>query len=213
MSVESDVYTIVLNRNWEFTGEMKTVKDAMTQFLSQEDSNGWEAICIDYKEQVDYVTGDVIGYDYSDYTIKSVSRNEWHFQPVFKYTPYIKCANNRIIRIPTVLIAKNYASMPKRLERVSKTAIWKRDNFTCQLTGKKLDKHTGSVHHVIPKSRGGKDTWDNMVLCDLPLNQKIGNKMPDEAGYKLLRVPKAPTPGIHYVSIKHEDWKIFIKNQ
>ena len=44
MSVESDVYTIVLNRNWEFTGEMKTVKDAMTQFLSQEDSNGWEAI-------------------------------------------------------------------------------------------------------------------------------------------------------------------------
>ncbi len=136
MSVENDVYTIVLNKNWEFTGETKTVKDTMTQFLSQEDSNGWEAICIDYKEQTDSKTGDVTGYDYSNYTIKTVSRNEWYFQPVFKYSPFIKCANNRIMRIPTVLIAKNYGSMPKRLERVTKTAIWKQDNYICQLTGK-----------------------------------------------------------------------------
>lgn len=212
MSVENDVYTIVLNKNWEFTGETKTVRDTMTQFLSQEDSNGWEAICIDYKENSNPETGEITGYDYSNYTIKTVTSNEWFFQPVYKYSPFIKCANNRIMRIPTVLIAKNYGSMPRKLERVTKTAIWRRDNFICQLTGKKLDKHSGSIHHVIPKSRGGKDTWENMVLCDLPLNQKIGNKMPEEAGYKLLRVPKPPAPGTFHVSIRHEDWKIFIKS-
>jgi hypothetical protein len=212
MSVENDVYTIVLNRNWEFTGETKTVKDTMTQFLSYDNHSNWEAIVIDYKEKIDSDTGEVIGYDYEDYTIKTVTRDEWFFQPVYKYSPFIRCAQNKIMRIPTVLIAKNYKEMPKRLERVSKTAIWKRDNYTCQITGKKLDKHNGSIHHVIPKSLGGKDTWENMVLCDLKVNQKIGNKMPDEAGYKLIKTPKAPAPGTFYVSIKHEDWKIFIKH-
>lgn len=210
MAIENDVFTIVLNKNWEFTGETKTVKDAMTQFLSQEDSNGWDAICVDYAEKVND-NGEVVDFDYSNYTLKTVSRSEWMFQPITKYTPFIKCANNRVMRIPTVLIAKNFARMPERFEKVTKHGIWKRDNYTCQITGKKLDKQNGSVHHVIPKSLGGKDTWENMVLCDIKVNQKIGNKLPEEYGYKLIKSPKAPAPGTHYVSIKHVDWKIFIK--
>ncbi len=105
MSVENDVYTIVLNRNWEFTGETKTVKDTMTQFLSYDNNSNWEAIVIDYKEKINSETGEVIGYDYNDYTIKTVTRDEWFFQPVYKYSPFIRCAQNKIMRIPTVLIA------------------------------------------------------------------------------------------------------------
>ncbi len=123
MSVENDVYTIVLNRNWEFTGETKTVKDTMTQFLSYDNNSNWEAIVIDYKEKINSETGEVIGYDYNDYTIKTVTRDEWFFQPVYKYSPFIRCAQNKIMRIPTVLIAKNYKEMPKRLERVSKAIL------------------------------------------------------------------------------------------
>jgi 5-methylcytosine-specific restriction endonuclease McrA len=83
----------------------------------------------------------------------------------------------------------------------------------CQYSGKNLKKSEGNIDHVIPKSKGGADTWDNMVLCSRDVNLRKGNKLNDEVGIKLIKQPKAPRPIYAYEmvrEVKHPDWEPFI---
>ena len=77
-----------------------------------------------------------------------------------------------------------------------------------------LRPEEGSLDHVVPRSRGGPDTWENLVWAAKNVNQRKGNRLPHEAGLKLLSVPRAPkelpvtalirsVPGI-------DDWKLFL---
>ena len=70
------------------------------------------------------------------------------------------------------------------------------------------------AQRVVPRSRGGPDTWENLVWAAKGVNQRKGNRLPHEAGLKLLSVPRAPkevpvtalirnAPGI-------DDWKLFL---
>src|SRR6266567_924482 len=56
----------------------------------------------------------------------------------------------------------------------------------------KLRPEEGSLDHVVPRSRGGKDAWENLVWSSKAVNTKRGNRLPHEAGLKLLTVPRAP---------------------
>jgi 5-methylcytosine-specific restriction endonuclease McrA len=78
-------------------------------------------------------------------------------------------------------------------------------------TNKKLSKDELSVDHVIPKSRGGKDTWDNLVCCDRLLNSKKGSKSVAEMGLKLKYKPYKPTTGMNF-EIYKDEWASFLKN-
>lgn len=118
------------------------------------------------------------------------------------------------IRCPTVLINPRFNKMPKRLPRLTKQAVLARDGFTCAYTGKKLDKKTATVDHVIPRHHGGKDSWDNLVACDKETNFKKGSRLNEEIGLTLLRKPKAPQPipvSATIKSINHSSWKHFIQ--
>ena len=81
--------------------------------------------------------------------------------------------------------------------------------YTCQYSGKKLNKDQLSIDHILPISRGGKDTWENMVCCDRDVNSAKSNKLPDEAGLKLINKPKKPTNGLVFDTIRDE-WKMFL---
>jgi len=78
-----------------------------------------------------------------------------------------------------------------------------------------LRPEEGSLDHVLPRSRGGKDEWGNLVWSDKTVNAKKGNRLPHEAGLKLLRVPRAPKE-LPVTSLIHNahgivDWKLFVK--
>ena len=75
----------------------------------------------------------------------------------------------------------------------SKSNIFVRDNFTCQYCGVKLGKRQCTVDHVIPKSRGGKNKFDNVVCSCFECNNKKGDRLPSEAGMTLKRKPLIPT--------------------
>lgn len=74
--------------------------------------------------------------------------------------------------------------------RPTRLAIFKRDKMTCQYCGK---KSRITIDHVLPTSRGGKNTWENMVAACFSCNNKKGGKTPDEAGLTLVRTPEAYT--------------------
>jgi 5-methylcytosine-specific restriction endonuclease McrA len=147
-------------------------------------------------------------------SMNPVSWSEWMLLPIRSWDLTISSVN-RIYRVPTVIIATNYSKMPVKYfkGKPSKDAIYNRDNGICQYSGKKVDRHSATVDHIVPRSKGGADSWTNLVLCSKDINSKKGNKTNSEAGLTLLKAPIAPQPIPVYALIKeakHEDWKHFL---
>lgn len=95
--------------------------------------------------------------------------------------------SSRVIRL------LNYVKIPlaKILSnKPSKALIYRRDEYKCQYCGSYSQL---SIDHVIPKSKGGEDTWENMVVACFPCNSKKGNKTLEESKMTLIKKPKAPT--------------------
>jgi 5-methylcytosine-specific restriction endonuclease McrA len=98
----------------------------------------------------------------------------------------------RIIRVPTVIVCPRFHRMPEKEQRATPSAIRQRDGNRCQYTGVVLTNKTFSLDHVVPKSKGGKDSWHNLVAAHKDVNSAKGNKWNHEAGLKLLKHPVAP---------------------
>jgi 5-methylcytosine-specific restriction endonuclease McrA len=118
------------------------------------------------------------------------------------------------VKIPTVIVLNHYDKIPRQIVKFTQKNLWERDNFTCQYTGKKITKLTGNIDHVIPKSQGGKTTWENCVLAHKEINARKADKTPEQAGLKLIKKPSAPRfmPVSFYIRNKDEieDWNLFL---
>jgi hypothetical protein len=119
------------------------------------------------------------------------------------------------MRAPTVLIARNFNKMPvKRFRgKPSKEAIRMRDADIDQYTGLPLKSEDATIDHIIPKSRGGDDTWENLVQTHKDINSKKGNKLNSEIGLRLIRAPKVPGPipvNLLIKEARHPDWRPFL---
>jgi hypothetical protein len=93
------------------------------------------------------------------------------------------------IFLPSVIRLRFYHHVPTKLPVVSRKNILVRDGYRCMYCG--LSKAGGDLEleHVIPKSRGGKNSWDNLVAACRKCNAKKDDKTPEEAGMKLIRRP------------------------
>ena len=77
----------------------------------------------------------------------------------------------------------------------AKGNIHLRDNYSCRYCGKKLESKDVTIDHIIPRDRGGKNTWENCVTSCFPCNNKKDNRTPNEARMVLLTKPYKPTIG------------------
>jgi len=80
----------------------------------------------------------------------------------------------------------------KKTQRPSKKLLWHRDNGQCQYCQKKLKISEATIDHVIAKSKGGRDTWQNLVIACAKCNQLKGDRRPNECNMKLSKTPKPP---------------------
>jgi HNH endonuclease len=81
--------------------------------------------------------------------------------------------------------------IPRMALRPTRSNIMLRDDETCQYCGKRSRDLT--LDHVLPRSRGGQSTWENLVACCRACNGRKGNRLPREVGMKLLRSPRPLT--------------------
>lgn len=111
---------------------------------------------------------------------------------VEKYSDTVWKTVSQEFVLPTVLRLLNFYTIPNRLYRLSKKNLMARDNWSCQYCNKKLSATSGTVDHVVPKSRGGVSAWENLVAACVKCNTKKANRTPSEAGMELVskRVPK-----------------------
>jgi len=95
-----------------------------------------------------------------------------------------------IFKLPLHIVLKKYVHVPHRELSPSRKNIFRRDDYNCQYCNVKLDSQSATVDHVLPRCRGGKHEWNNVVTCCLRCNRKKGNKTPHEANMPLAKAPK-----------------------
>ncbi len=182
---------LVLNRNWQAI-HVRTPQEAFCQMATN------------------VVTAlEIEGEDH----IRPVNWDEWLTLPVRPQDNAVQTARGPI-RVPTVIVAVNFAKVPRKRPKLCARAIRERDGNRCQYTGKVLRHDEGSLDHVLPRSRGGQDTWENLVWSSKDVNARKGNRLPHEAGLKLLAAPRAPkelpvTALIRNVDGR-KDWELFL---
>ncbi len=98
----------------------------------------------------------------------------------------------RAIRVPRVILLVAYDRMPRRYVRFSRYNIFARDQNRCQYCGRRFPRSELNLDHVVPRSRGGKSTWENVVCSCQRCNRVKGGRTPAEAGMRLVREPYRP---------------------
>lgn len=99
---------------------------------------------------------------------------------------------SRRIRVPRVLVLSAYEHLPKGRVRFSRLNIYSRDGDTCQYCGRKLPRSELNLDHVVPRSQGGKTSWENVVCSCVPCNLRKGGSTPEQVKMKLMKKPLRP---------------------
>jgi 5-methylcytosine-specific restriction endonuclease McrA len=89
---------------------------------------------------------------------------------------------------PVIVQLLTNVRVPRMMLRPTRANILLRDEETCQYCGKHMRELT--LDHVIPRSRGGQSTWENLVACCRACNARKGNRLPKEVGMHLIRLPR-----------------------
>lgn len=111
---------------------------------------------------------------------------------------------------PSVVRLKGYAAVPFKRILLSRKNVLRRDRYHCQYCGSREDL---TIDHILPKSRGGPDTWENLVTACVPCNNRKGNRTPDEAGMRLHRQPFRPSYVAFlrdFVGLVDDAWKPYL---
>ena len=176
----------------------QTRNDFMSSILQQSVvlvlNRNWQAINVRTPEEVfpQLATGVATALDIgSENHIRPVTWEEWLTLPVREQDHSVRTVRGAV-RIPTVIVLANYAKVPKKRPKLCAKSIRERDNNRCQYTGKVLRPDEGSLDHVLPRARGGKNSWENLVWASKEINAKKADRLPEEAGLKLLSKPQQP---------------------
>jgi 5-methylcytosine-specific restriction endonuclease McrA len=97
---------------------------------------------------------------------------------------------------PVVIRLVTYIRVPRDAHRrkITRRAVFARDHWSCQYCG--AERHSLTVDHVIPRSKGGTSTWENIVTCCAPCNRRKGDRLPKQANMHPRRIPTAPSATI-----------------
>lgn len=96
------------------------------------------------------------------------------------------------LRVPRVVHLHRYDRKPRSIVRLTRRNLMVRDNFQCQYCAKTPPLRDLNIDHVLPRSRGGPDSWENLVASCRFCNLKKGWRTPEEAGMRLARKPMRP---------------------
>lgn len=120
------------------------------------------------------------------------------------------------IQAPRVIRLLFYDRVPRQKLRLNRRNIFARDRNQCQYCGKSYPSSELSFDHVVPRSRNGETTWENIVCACVSCNVRKGNRTPKEAGMRLIRPPirpkHSPLLAVKMGNPKYESWKTFVTN-
>ncbi len=182
--------TLVLNKAW-FAISTTTVRDAMGLIFT----GAAKVIRPETYEIHDFET--------------------WADLAVAPEEPCVRTVTLRI-RVPEVIVLTRFDKAPNRHVAFSRRNMYRRDRYTCQYCGATPGSGELSIDHVMPRSRGGRSTFENCVLACTSCNHRKANRTPREAGMHLRSVPTAPrwTPILQVgITRVRQSWEKFISDR
>jgi len=97
------------------------------------------------------------------------------------------------MRVPAVVRLTRFVRFRRWDVKFSRENIYTRDKYQCQYCGDKLDARDLTCDHVVPRSKGGRSEWTNIVTCCRPCNRRKGDQTPAAAGLRLIKRPARPS--------------------
>ena len=97
-----------------------------------------------------------------------------------------------VMRVPRVILLAAFDRVPRRHVRFSRSNIYARDRHTCQYCGRSEGRGQLNLDHVVPRSQGGRTSWENVVCSCVRCNRRKGGRTPNQAGMRLIRKPEKP---------------------
>lgn len=158
------------------------------------------AIKLVFLERADVVDEEYRTYNFRDWF--EISQMIKEHPAGFIYTPKFKIA------IPEIIALKFYDKVQFEEPQLTRRNIYEHYGYRCCYCGKKFSTEKLNIDHIIPRSRGGKTEWENVVTSCIDCNLKKGNKTPQEAGMKLLISPSKPQRRIKLAFVFNSQIKI-----
>jgi len=121
---------------------------------------------------------------------------------------------SRTLRLPRVILLTFFDKLPCKELKLTRNNVFERDKDQCQYCAREFPREELNLDHVIPRHAGGRTTWENIVCSCVKCNTRKANRLPHEAGMRLIRKPVRPKwrPVISFLLGKQhrEMWKDFL---
>ena len=120
----------------------------------------------------------------------------------------------RDLPLPTVIRLRQFVRIPYKEMPLTRRNVFQRDGHVCQYCGYRGDQL--SIDHVIPRSRGGPDTWENVITACIRCNVGKGNRTPREAQMTMRSVPRRPISTLFFEASRqiqngrHAEWRKYV---
>jgi 5-methylcytosine-specific restriction endonuclease McrA len=170
------------------------------------------ALTLLYQEAAEVVAvddGQYLAYDFNDWV--EVSQAKARFEP--ELHDWIRTIRFQIA-VPKIIRLFGYDRIPSAVVKLNRRNLFARDQNHCQYCGKKFPSSELSLDHVIPRSQGGTNTWENIVCACVRCNVRKGGRTPEQAHMKLIspaRKPRrSPILSIKLSESKYASWKQFL---
>jgi 5-methylcytosine-specific restriction endonuclease McrA len=118
------------------------------------------------------------------------------------------------IAVPRIIRLLGYEKLPRQDVKFNRRNIYARDSNRCQYCGRKYPTTELSLDHIVPKSQGGKSSWENICCCCVKCNVKKGGRTPVQAHMHLISKPvkpkRSPVINIRLADERYRSWKQFL---
>lgn len=193
-----NAHVLVLNKLWMAV----RVTDARRAF---------SLLMRDLAEVVHVDDGSYSSHDFESWTELSLARDQFNSHEY----EWVRTVRMRIA-VPKVIRLLGYDRLPQQEVKLNRRNIFARDRNLCQYCGRHFSTSELSLDHILPRSQGGRSTWENLVCCCVHCNARKGGRTPEQAHMKLIRKalkPKRnPVISLRMGSDKYASWRAFLDN-
>ena len=160
-------------------------------------------------EVIHVENGQYAAYDFEDWAELSAYKRE--FEP--DSHDWIRTVRLDIV-VPRVIRVLTFAKLPKQDVKFNRRNLFARDHNSCQYCGKRFTTSELTLDHVVPRSLGGRTSWENIVCACVSCNVRKGGRTPDQAHVRLIRSPvkprRNPVLTISLADGRYASWKQFL---
>lgn len=165
----------------------------------------------DLAEVIQVEDGQYINYDFSTWAELAAYQRKFEAEK----HDWVKTVRFQIA-VPKVIRVLGYDRLPAQTVKLNRRNLFARDRNTCQYCGRHFPTSELSIDHVLPRSQGGGDSWENLVCACIRCNARKGGRTPEHAGMRLTRKPvmpkRNPLISLRLGQDKYSSWKAFLDN-